>query len=73
MKRLYVEYRSANPRVKSVVDSAREAGVDVQSANRARLAQLSGENRHQGVVAEIRRASVLDEGALRSSVEHCIR
>ena len=72
IKRLFTEYRSANPRVKSVVNRARDAGIDVQSANRARLAQLSGENRHQGVVAEIRRATVMDEAGLRSSVERAL-
>ncbi len=38
-------------------------------ANRARLAQISGETRHQGVVAEVRRSTVLDEAALRTLVE----
>lgn len=69
MRRLYAEYRSANPRVESVISKARDAGIDVQSANRARLAQLSGESRHQGVVAEVSRSTILDEGALRSLVE----
>jgi 23S rRNA (guanosine2251-2'-O)-methyltransferase len=44
----------------------------VQSANRARLAQLSGETRHQGVVAEIRRSTVMDEAGLRGSVEKAL-
>lgn len=69
IRRLYAEYRSANPRVESVVSRARDAGIDVQSANRARLAQLSGETRHQGVVAEVRRSTLLDEAALRDRVE----
>ncbi len=69
IRRIYAEYRSANPRVKAVLDRARDAGLEVQSANRARLKQISGEARHQGVVAEIRRRSVLDEAALRSRVE----
>ena len=41
----------------------------MQSANRARLKQISGEDRHQGIVAEIARSTVLDEAALRSLVE----
>ena len=69
IRRIYAEYRSANPRVKAVLDQARQAGLDVQSANRARLKQMSGEARHQGIVAEIARSSVLDEGALRTLVE----
>ncbi len=69
IRRIYAEYRSANPRVKAVLDQARQAGLDVQSANRARLKQISGEARHQGVIAEIARSSVLDEAALRTLVE----
>jgi 23S rRNA (guanosine2251-2'-O)-methyltransferase len=69
VRRIYAEYRSANPRVKAVLDRARDAGLEVQSANRARLKQISGEVRHQGVVAEINRTSVLDEAALRTRVE----
>jgi 23S rRNA (guanosine2251-2'-O)-methyltransferase len=33
------------------------------------LAQISGESRHQGIVAEVRRSTVLDEATLRSFVE----
>jgi 23S rRNA (guanosine2251-2'-O)-methyltransferase len=69
IRTLYAEYRSANPRVTSVIERARAQGIDIQSANRARLQQLSGEARHQGVVAEIRRSSTLDEAALRTLVE----
>jgi 23S rRNA (guanosine2251-2'-O)-methyltransferase len=69
VRKIYAEYRSANPRVKAVLDRARDAGLEVQSANRARLKQISGEDRHQGVIAEIIRSSVLDEAALRTRVE----
>jgi 23S rRNA (guanosine2251-2'-O)-methyltransferase len=69
VRRLYVEYRSANPRVQALIQSARENGIDIQEANRARLRQIGGEVRHQGVVAEIRRTTTLDEAALRSLVE----
>ena len=69
IQRLYAEYQSANPRVEAIIKSAQQAGVDVQPANRARLAQMSGEVRHQGVIAEIRRNTVLDEAGLRSLVE----
>lgn len=67
--RILVEYRAVNPRVKAVIESARGQGIDVQEANRARLRQISGEARHQGVVAEIKRPTVLDEAALRNLVE----
>lgn len=69
IRRIYAEYRTANPRVEEVIANARRLGVDVQAANRARLRQISGEARHQGVVAEIRRSTLLDEAGLRSLVE----
>jgi 23S rRNA (guanosine2251-2'-O)-methyltransferase len=69
VRRIYAEYRSANPRIEALVASAKQHGIEVQSANRARLEQMSGEARHQGVVAEIRRSTLLDEAALRTLVE----
>jgi len=69
IRKVYVEYQSANPRVETVVAIAKDRRIEIQAANRARLAQISGESRHQGIVAEIVRSSVLDEGALRSLVE----
>ncbi len=69
VKQIYAEYQTANPRVKALIERARAAGIDVQPANRPRLAQMSGETRHQGIVAEIRRSTVLDEAALRTIVE----
>jgi 23S rRNA (guanosine2251-2'-O)-methyltransferase len=67
--KLYTEYQAANPRVSSLVATAIDKGIEIQAANRARLSQISGEAKHQGVVAEIRRSRTLDEGALRSLVE----
>jgi 23S rRNA (guanosine2251-2'-O)-methyltransferase len=69
IQRLYVEYQSVNPRVEAIINSAEQAGVDVYPANRARLAQMSGETRHQGVIAEVRRSTMLDEAGLRTLVE----
>lgn len=69
IRRIYVEYRTANPRVEAVIANARQLGVEIQAANRARLSQISGEVRHQGIVAEIRRSTLLDEAGLRSLVE----
>lgn len=69
IKRLYAEYQSVNPRVMAVIKLAQDKGIDIQAANRARLQQLSGEVRHQGVVAQIRRTTLMDEGALRTMVE----
>ena len=67
--RLFAEYQTANPRVEAVIATANKLGIEVQPANRARLQQISGESRHQGVVAEVRRSTVLDEAGLRSLVE----
>jgi len=69
IRRLYAEYQTANPRVEAVIAQASERGIDIQPANRARLQQISGESRHQGIVAEIRRSTLLDEAGLRSLVE----
>ena len=69
LRRICVEYRSANPRVKALVARARAMGLDVQEANRARLKQMSGEVRHQGIVAEVRRSTQLDEAGLRTLIE----
>jgi 23S rRNA (guanosine2251-2'-O)-methyltransferase len=69
VSRLYAEYQSANPRVEAIIARANTRGIEIQSANRARLQQISGEVRHQGIVAEIVRSSVLDEAALRTMVE----
>jgi len=67
--KIYAEYQTANPRLEAVIEQANVRGIEIQPANRARLHQISGENRHQGVVAEIRRAKTMDEGALRTHVE----
>lgn len=69
IRQIYAEYQTANPRVQEVIAAARKAGIDIQAANRARLTQISGEARHQGIVAEVRRSTVLDEAGLRSMVE----
>jgi len=69
IQQIYAEYQTANPRVQAVIDAARHAGIEIQPANRARLTQISGETRHQGIVAEVRRTTLMDEGELRTMVE----
>lgn len=69
VRRLFAEYQTVNPRVEAIIAMARQAGIEIQAANRARLTQISGESRHQGVVAEVRRSTLLDEAGLRSLVE----
>jgi 23S rRNA (guanosine2251-2'-O)-methyltransferase len=68
--KLFAEYQTANPRVESIVEQAKTRGIEIQSANRARLLQISGEARHQGVVVEVKRESILDEAGLRTLVEN---
>ena len=69
VRKIYAEYQTANPRVEALIAEANDRGIEVLPANRARLQQISGEARHQGIVAEIRRESVLDEAGLRTLVE----
>ncbi len=69
VRRLYAEYKTANPRVEAVITTARQAGIEIQSANRARLTQMGGEVRHQGVIAEVTRSTMIDEAGLRTLVE----
>ena len=69
IRQVYAEYQSENPRVQAIIARARKAGIEIQAANRARLTQISGESRHQGIVAEVRRSTVLDEAALRTLIE----
>ena len=70
--KLYTEYQTPNPRLEAIVSQANKQGLEIQSANRARLQQISGEARHQGVVAEIRRSRVMDEAKFRSLVEEAL-
>ena len=69
IRRIYAEYQTANPRVEAIIKAARQDNIEIQPANRARLTQISGESRHQGVVAEVRRSTLLDEAGLRTMVE----
>lgn len=69
VRRVYAEYQTVNPRVEAVIAKASSQGIEIQPANRARLQQISGEARHQGIVAEVVRDTVLDEAGLRSLVE----
>lgn len=69
VRKIFAEYQTANPRVEALIAAANERGIEVLPANRARLRQIGGEARHQGIVAEIRRETVLDEAGLRTFVE----
>lgn len=69
VRRIYAEYQTANPRVEAIIKAGQGHGIEIQPANRARLAQMSGEARHQGVIAEVHRSTALDEAGLRTMVE----
>ena len=69
IRQIFAEYQTENPRVQAIIAEARKAGIEIQPANRARLTQISGEARHQGIVAEVRRSTVMDEAALRTMIE----
>jgi 23S rRNA (guanosine2251-2'-O)-methyltransferase len=69
VQRIFAEYQSVNPRVEALISEANNRGIEIQPANRARLQQISGEARHQGIVAEVRRSTMLDEAGLRTLVE----
>ena len=73
IRRIYAEYQTANPRVEAIIKAARQNNIEIQPANRARLTQISGESRHQGVVAEVRRSSLMDEAGLRTMVEESLQ
>lgn len=69
VRRIYAEYQTVNPRVEALISKANSRGIEIQQANRGRLQQMSGESRHQGIVAEVQRSTILDEADLRSLVE----
>lgn len=68
--RIYAEHQTSNPRLEAVIRQATAKGIEIQSANRARLQQIGGESRHQGVVAEVHRSQTLDEAGLRTLIEN---
>ena len=69
IRRIYAEYKTSNPRIEALIAAARDAGLEVQAANRARLTQMSGESRHQGIIAEVARNIGMDEAQLRNFTE----
>jgi len=69
VRRLLVDRRVDNERISGLLESAGGADVAVERVARNRLDALAAGTRHQGVVAELRGASSLDEAALRTLVE----
>lgn len=69
VRRLLVDRRIDSERVQGLLNQAAQAGVVVERVARNRLDDLAAGTRHQGVVAELRGASALDEAGLRTLVE----
>ncbi|WP_405229053.1 23S rRNA (guanosine(2251)-2'-O)-methyltransferase RlmB [Lentisalinibacter sediminis] len=69
VRRLLVDRRTDNERIRGLLEGASAAGVAVERVARNRLDALAAGTRHQGVVAELRGASALDEALLRTLVE----
>ena len=69
VRRLLVDRRIDNERVLALLEQAAQADIKVERVARNRLDDLAAGTRHQGVVAELRGASSLDEAGLRTLVE----
>jgi 23S rRNA (guanosine2251-2'-O)-methyltransferase len=69
VKRLLVDRRIDSERIAALLEAASAACVSVERVARNRLDDLAAGTRHQGVVAELRGASSLDEAGLRTLVE----
>ncbi len=66
VEQLWVETRRRDRRIREVLDLAKQAGIRVTSASRKELDKLAAGINHQGVVAETRAPSTLDETALKA-------
>ncbi len=66
--RLWVESGNHNSRVAELVHQARDLGLVVVETERRRLQRLSGELRHQGIIAEAAPAPVRNEQDLAAAV-----
>lgn len=69
VRRLLVDRRNDSERIRALLEQATQADIAVERVARNRLDDLAAGTRHQGVVAELRGASSLDEAGLRTLVE----
>ncbi len=69
VQRLLVDRQRRDGRIRRVLDQARRAGVPVERVDAAALDQCTGDERHQGICAEIAGSGVLDERSLQALVE----
>ena len=61
---VWVDAHRSDERIAGIVSAAQTARIKLQQVPRAKLDQMAGGGRHQGVVARYREAALLDEGAL---------
>lgn len=69
VQRLRVDRQRRDGRIRRLLDQARRAGVSVERVDTAILDQCAGDDRHQGVCAEVVGRGVLDEKALQALIE----
>lgn len=66
---IYVETGAHNPRVRELVDRAKELGVRLHARDREALERMTGGGRHQGVVARYRAPAALGESDLPALID----
>lgn len=69
IRKLYIDERSKNPRLATLKDEARAAGIPTQGARSHRLDDMAQGTSHQGVIVELTNLLNVDEAALRALVE----
>lgn len=70
VRELLVEQNSKNDRIKEILAAARKHGIQVRTMGKDQLEKMSGEARHQGVVARYETPPMLGENDLESLVEN---
>ncbi|UPG96080.1 23S rRNA (guanosine(2251)-2'-O)-methyltransferase RlmB [Luteibacter aegosomatissinici] len=69
VRELLVEQNSKNARINEILAIARKRGIQVRTMGKDQLEKMSGEARHQGVVARYETPPMLGENDLESLVE----
>lgn len=66
---LYIESGQTNPRIKELLDKARDLGIKPHARDREALDRMTGGGRHQGVVGKYRTPPALNENDLADIIE----
>lgn len=69
IRELLVEQNSKNARISEILAAARKHGIQVRTMGKDQLEKMSGEARHQGVVARYETPPMLGENDLEGLVE----